>query len=69
MNRNRLKKIILDILVILMGNFCIALAVAFFVIPNKLLVGGTAGIAEREREQTDLRTRREYGLVHPCRAS
>ena len=45
MNRNRLKKIILDILVILTGNLCIALAVAFFVIPNKLLVGGTAGIA------------------------
>ena len=45
MNKNRLKIIILDILVILMGNFCIALAVAFFVIPNKLLVGGTAGIA------------------------
>ena len=45
MNRNRLKKIILDILVILIGNLCIALAVAFFVIPNKLLVGGTAGIA------------------------
>ena len=45
MNRNRLMKIILDILVILIGNLCIALAVAFFVIPNKLLVGGTAGIA------------------------
>lgn len=45
MNTNRLKKIILDILVILIGNLCIALAVAFFVIPNKLLVGGTAGIA------------------------
>lgn len=45
MNRNRLKKIILDIIVILIGNSCIALAVAFFVIPNKLLVGGTAGIA------------------------
>ena len=45
MNRNRLKKIIIDILVILTGNLCIALAVAFFVIPNKLLVGGTAGIA------------------------
>ena len=45
MNKNRLKIIILDILVILMGNFCIALAVAFFVIPNKLLVGGTAGLA------------------------
>lgn len=34
-----------DFLVILLGNTCIALAVAFFVIPNKLLVGGTAGIA------------------------
>ena len=45
MSKNRLKKIILDILVILIGNLCIALAVAFFVIPNKLLVGGTAGIA------------------------
>lgn len=38
-------KIFIDILVILMGNASIAVAVAFFVIPNKLLVGGTAGIA------------------------
>lgn len=30
---------------ILLGNASIAVAVAFFVIPNKLLVGGTAGIA------------------------
>lgn len=30
---------------IFLGNASIALAVAFFVIPNKLLVGGTAGIA------------------------
>ena len=45
MRNNRCKKILIDILVILLGNLCIALAVAFFVIPNKLLVGGTAGIA------------------------
>ena len=45
MKESRLKKILLDILVILVGNACIAIAVAFFVIPNKLLVGGTAGIA------------------------
>ena len=45
MSKNRCKKILIDILVILLGNLCIALAVAFFVIPNKLLVGGTAGIA------------------------
>lgn len=38
-------KILLDILVIVLGNASIALSVAFFVIPNKLLVGGTAGIA------------------------
>lgn len=30
---------------IILGNLCIALAVSFFVIPNKLLVGGTAGVA------------------------
>lgn len=41
----RLYKILTDILLIILGNFCIALAVAFFVLPNKLLVGGTAGIA------------------------
>ena len=34
-----------DVFVIFLGNLCIAFAVAFFVIPNKLLVGGTAGIA------------------------
>ena len=45
MNKNKWSKIIIDILVILLGNACIAVAVAFFVIPNKLLVGGTAGIA------------------------
>ena len=45
MSKNRCKKILIDILVILLGNLCIALAVSFFVIPNKLLVGGTAGIA------------------------
>ena len=43
-NRN-FSKILIDILVIILGNASIALAVAFFVIPNKLLVGGTAGIA------------------------
>lgn len=45
MNKNRWNKLMLDILVIILGNTCIAVAVAFFVIPNKLLVGGTAGIA------------------------
>lgn len=45
MQESKLKKILIDILVILLGNACIAVAVAFFVIPNKLLVGGTAGIA------------------------
>lgn len=43
-NRN-FSKMLIDILVIILGNASIALAVAFFVIPNKLLVGGTAGIA------------------------
>ena len=45
MDRKKICKIIMDFLVIILGNACIALAVAFFVIPNKLLVGGTAGIA------------------------
>lgn len=45
MNHKNWKKILTDMLVILLGNACIAVAVAFFVIPNKLLVGGTAGIA------------------------
>lgn len=45
MEKKKLYKIMVDILMILLGNACIAVAVAFFVIPNKLLVGGTAGIA------------------------
>lgn len=45
MKNKKLYKVLVDFLVILLGNTCIALAVAFFVIPNKLLVGGTAGIA------------------------
>ena len=45
MKENKICKILLDFLVIILGNTCIAVAVAFFVIPNKLLVGGTAGIA------------------------
>lgn len=45
MKSRKLNKILIDILVIILGNACIAIAVAFFVIPNKLLVGGTAGIA------------------------
>lgn len=45
MKTNSLNEMIQDCIVILLGNLCIAIAVAFFVIPNKLLVGGTAGIA------------------------
>lgn len=45
MQEKKFKKILTDILAITVGNASIALAVAFFVIPNKLLVGGTAGIA------------------------
>lgn len=45
MENKKFFKILIDILVIVLGNACIAVAVAFFVIPNKLLVGGTAGIA------------------------
>lgn len=45
MKNKKLSKFLIDLLVILLGNASIALAVAFFVIPNKLLVGGTAGIA------------------------
>lgn len=45
MEKKKIRKTLIDILVILIGNACIAIAVAFFVIPNKLLVGGTAGIA------------------------
>lgn len=45
MSTKKLYKILMDFLVIILGNACIAVSVAFFVIPNKLLVGGTAGIA------------------------
>ena len=45
MEKNSLYEVIQDFFVIILGNLCIAIAVAFFVIPNKLLVGGTAGIA------------------------
>lgn len=45
MEKKKWRKWLLDIFIIILGNACIAVAVAFFVIPNKLLVGGTAGIA------------------------
>lgn len=45
MKTRKIRKILIDLLMIIFGNACIALSVAFFVIPNKLLVGGTAGIA------------------------
>lgn len=45
MRDQKIRKLLLDIPVIILGNLCIALAVSFFVIPNKLLVGGTAGVA------------------------
>lgn len=34
-----------DIPMVVLGNLCIAIAVVFFVIPNKILVGGTAGVS------------------------
>ena len=40
-----LRNYLLDIPTVLLGNLCIAAAVAGFVIPNKILVGGTAGVA------------------------
>lgn len=45
MRDKNIQKLLVDIPVIILGNLCIALAVSFFVIPNKLLVGGTAGVA------------------------
>ena len=45
MKEKKLFKFLMDFFVIFLGNASIAVAVAFFVIPNKLLVGGTAGIA------------------------
>lgn len=45
MKNKNFNKILTDIWVIILGNLCIAVAVSFFVIPHKLLVGGTAGIA------------------------
>jgi len=45
MKNKSFDKILTDILVIFLGNLCIAAAVSFFVIPHKLLVGGTSGIA------------------------
>ena len=34
-----------DILVVLLGNFMVAVSVAFFVLPNNTLTGGVAGVA------------------------
>ena len=34
-----------DILVVLLGNFMVAISVAFFVLPNNTLTGGVAGVA------------------------
>ncbi|MEG0592175.1 MAG: YitT family protein [Coprobacillus sp.] len=39
------KKLSTDVFFIGLGNLCIAIAVGIFVIPNKILVGGTAGVA------------------------
>ena len=33
-----------DILVVLLGNFMVAISVAFFVLPNNTLTGGVAGV-------------------------
>ena len=40
-----LRNYLMDIPTVLFGNLCIAVAVVCFVIPNKILVGGTAGVA------------------------
>lgn len=34
-----------DVLVVLLGNFMVAVSVAFFVLPNNTLTGGVAGVA------------------------
>lgn len=34
-----------DVLVVLLGNFMVAISVAFFVLPNNTLTGGVAGVA------------------------
>lgn len=34
-----------DVLAVLLGNFMVAISVAFFVLPNNTLTGGVAGVA------------------------
>jgi len=43
--KSKLLGLLPDVPIVVLGNLCIALAVVFFVIPNKILTGGTAGIA------------------------
>ena len=38
-----------DVLVVLLGNFMVAVSVAFFVLPNNTLTGGVAGVAVENR--------------------
>lgn len=39
------KKLIKEVPAVVLGNMCIAVAIAFFVVPNHILVGGSAGVA------------------------
>ena len=43
--KSEIKKVLKSVPIILLGNLCIALAATLFIIPNHILVGGTAGIS------------------------
>lgn len=42
---NNIKDMIKSILLIVLGNFVLAAAVSFFILPNNILTGGVAGVA------------------------
>ena len=44
-NFNEKKELILDILIVILGNFLIALGVNLFILPCDVLSGGVSGIA------------------------
>ena len=40
-----IKKLLFEVLSILLGNLLLAFAVSYFIIPNHILSGGVAGVA------------------------
>ena len=46
-----MKDTIVNVILILVGNFFVALSVACFIVPNEILSGGVAGVAVALQQQ------------------